>query len=92
MPPKIKLGDRVRDRINGFTGRVTGYHQWLYGCETFTVAPEKLSPDGKPIDSQAFDEQRLELLPEVEPLKKDAAKPNGGPADNVPATNVAPTR
>ncbi len=55
----VKLGDRVKDRISGFKGVVTGRTEYLYGCIRLMVEPEGLH-DGKPIDSQWFDEQRCD--------------------------------
>ena len=34
----VELGDRVRDRISGFDGIVTGIHKWLNGCERATIS------------------------------------------------------
>ena len=58
----IQLGDRVRDRISGFEGIVIGVSDWLYGCRRPVVQPSTLTSDGKPTDSQSFDEPQLEVL------------------------------
>lgn len=57
----MQLGITVKDRINGFTGVVTGFVQYLTGCNQALVAPP-LGPDGAMRDSQWFDVQRLERV------------------------------
>jgi hypothetical protein len=54
----IKLGEIVVDSISGFTGVATAKTEWLYGCVRICVTPKELK-DGKPVDEQWFDEQRL---------------------------------
>lgn len=58
---KIKVGDRVRDKITGFQGILIGRTQWLHGCDTVGIKPEKLH-DGKPIEAVWFDVLRLEIV------------------------------
>lgn len=60
-----KLGDRVRDRINGFEGIVTGAATYLYGCVQVLVAPEKIASDGKIPESCWLDEDRVEVIAEA---------------------------
>jgi len=55
------LGKRVKDRITGFAGIVTGQCQYISGCSQALVAPS-VGADGTFKDSQWFDEQRLEGL------------------------------
>lgn len=57
----INLGDRVRDRITGFTGIAVARAEYLYGCNRFSVLPEKLA-DKKIQESQWFDEPQLDLV------------------------------
>ena len=52
------LGTTVRDRITGFTGIVTGYVEYLTGCNQALVVPPM--QDGKLPSSEWFDVQRLE--------------------------------
>ena len=54
----IKLGELVKDRISGFEGIATGKSEYLYGCVRILVEPKKLK-DGKPIEGEWIDEQRL---------------------------------
>lgn len=74
---KFNLGDRVRDPISKVVGIVFGRSEWLYNCRTITVAPEGVK-DGKPIEHQFFDEDRLVLVKrnvhEQPPLYRIAAE------------------
>lgn len=60
-PQGIGLGDRVKDRISGLTGIVTGFHAYLYGCERASITPEE-HKDGKPAESFVCDVAQVELL------------------------------
>ena len=83
----VQLGDRVRDRITGFEGIVIGITDWLYQCRRPIVQPTRLTPEGKTIESQSFDEEQLEIIeagvfalkPKAEPAP--VAAPTGGPRD-----------
>lgn len=55
----VRIGDRVRDRINGFSGVATGRTEYLNGCRQFLVKPDKLKEDGGTIDGLWIDEQNL---------------------------------
>lgn len=57
----IKPGDLVKDGITGFTGIVVARTEWLNHCIRCTVQPRELK-DGKPVESQTFDEEQLEVL------------------------------
>jgi hypothetical protein len=73
---EIKLGDKVKDSITGFTGIVTARTEWLNGCDRLGVQSQELH-DGKPTDAQWFDVMQLEL---IEPAAiKAGLKENGGP-------------
>lgn len=75
----VKLGDRVKDSITGFMGIAIGKTEGLHGCMRFGVEPEALH-EGKPIEAQWFDDQRLELVEELEPpVSKDSVAESGGP-------------
>lgn len=57
----VSLGDIARDTITGFEGVVICLSQWLHGCRRATLQPRELR-DGKPVESQSFDEPQLELV------------------------------
>jgi len=78
----IELGSEVKDTITGFKGIVVGRCEWLHGCTRLTVEGQTLH-EGKPVDPQWFDEQRVELLkgPSAKIVKtvKQTEVPSGGP-------------
>ena len=55
----IKLGDRVKDKVTGFTGIVIARTEWLYGCVRYGIQAEELK-DGKPLEAQWLDEKQLD--------------------------------
>jgi hypothetical protein len=77
----VKLGDRVTDTLTGFSGIATSRTEYLYGCVRIVVEPTELR-EGKPIDGQIFDEQRLDVA--------STAK-TGGPGE-VPRARLVPPR
>jgi hypothetical protein len=62
MAENLKLGDRVRHRVNGFEGIATGITEYLQQCRQILVTPEKLDKDGKVLDSHWYDEPWLDLV------------------------------
>jgi hypothetical protein len=60
-PQGIGLGDRVKDRISGLSGIVTGFYSYLFGCERAGITPEE-HKDGKPAEVFVVDAAQLELL------------------------------
>ena len=56
-----ELGTRVRDRITGFTGIITGVCYYISGCNQAMVVPP-VDDQGKRRESEWFDVQRLERL------------------------------
>ena len=54
------LGKTVTDRITGFSGIVTGYVQYISGCNQVLIVPP-VDGDGKLRDAEWFDEQRIEI-------------------------------
>jgi hypothetical protein len=74
----VNLGDRVRCRINGFEGIVTGRAEYRYGCVQVLVAPTKLAADGKCPDSVWFDEERVEVTASEEVKRPASADERAG--------------
>jgi len=75
----IKLGNKVKDNITGFSGIATGRTDWLYGCSRIHIEPPELK-DGIPVEGQWFDEQRIEVIEEKKPfVSKDSSAKTGGP-------------
>ena len=58
----IELGDRVKDRITGYTGIVNTKSEYLNGCRRFGVQSEKVDKDGRVPDSIYFDEPDLTVI------------------------------
>jgi hypothetical protein len=73
----VKLGEKVRDRITGFNGTVMARTEYLNGCISYAILPEKLK-DGNPQEWVWIDEQRLDPL---SPAKR------GGPQPSAPTKN-----
>lgn len=85
----IELGDKVKDTISGFVGIAVAITEWLHGCKRITVQPDKLDPNGKPIESQTFDAPQLGLIKsKAVPMGR---RDTGGPRDE-PQTHGAPSR
>jgi len=59
-----RLGIRVRDRITGFAGVVTGEVTYISGCNQALVTPP-VDEKGQLRDAQWFDVQRLERTDET---------------------------
>lgn len=89
MSTQIRLGDRVKDKITGFTGIVTATHQFLTGCDRCTVQPEKMV-EGKVVDALWFDTQQLVLM-KKEVIALDNATTPGGPM-TMPKQAMTPKR
>jgi len=73
----IALGDVARDPITGYEGVVIGVTEWLHGCKRLTLQAQALH-DGKPVESQGFDEPQLELVRKRAVLRPVLPK-TGGP-------------
>lgn len=84
----IKLRDKVRDTITGYTGIVIARTEWLNGCVRATIQAQELK-DGKPIESQTFDVQQLEIV-EQHPAAAEP-KRTGGPFPE-PSRQADPVR
>lgn len=72
---KNYLGLPATDRITGFKGIVTGFVQYITGCNQCLVAPP--TKDGAELASAWFDVQRLEFGREQDRIKlPEAAAPS----------------
>lgn len=81
----MKLGDKVKDTVTGFTGIVVTRAEHLNGCIRFGVQSDKLK-DGIPSDAQWFDEPQLVL---VKPAAvKRGPSETGGPLPFTPKRSV----
>jgi len=57
----IRLGDKVKDKITGFTGVVTGITTWLNGCVRMGIQGIPLK-NGLPLGTEWIDEAQLKLI------------------------------
>jgi len=73
---RLKLGDRAKDQISGFTGVIVAMTEWLNGCRRITIQPESLH-EGKPVASSTFD---AEQVARVEPGPELGPSRTGGPS------------
>lgn len=79
----VQLGDLVRDHYTGFSGVAVGRTDWLYGCSRIHIEPLELR-EGKTIEAQWFDEQRVEVVERRSP--HDATVPRRDPDYSPPQT------
>jgi hypothetical protein len=67
------LGKKARDVVTGFKGTITGYVQYLTGCNQYLLVPQ-VKEDGSTIDSCWYDDKRIEILDDAAiVLRNDAA-------------------
>lgn len=61
---RIEPGDRVRDRITGFTGIAMARTEWLYNCVRISVMAENVKPGTSKLEehSNTFDEAQLLIV------------------------------
>jgi len=57
----VTLGDKVKDKISGFSGIAVSRHSYLNGCDRISVQPI-VDKKGKHPDSMSFDEPQLKVL------------------------------
>ena len=89
----IELGDKVKDVVSGFVGRITGRAEYITGCVQFLVMPDRVDKEGKFLEGHWFDKDRLERVPKTKrlTLKLPASvegtrsrAPKGGPQSSPP--------
>ena len=75
----IKLGSKVRDTLTGYAGVAVARTEYQYGCARVAIEAATLT-EGKPVDPQWFDEQRVEVVEEEAPkVSRDSSATSGGP-------------
>lgn len=82
----VKLGSKVKDSITKFTGIATGRSEWLYGCTRIYIEPAEMR-EGKPIEGQWFDEQRIEVIKEQGPVVSSNSEAKTGGPQHDPSPN-----
>ena len=73
---EIKLGDKVKCKLTGFTGTAVAKTEFINGCTQWNVLPKGDKSNKMPED-MSIDEQSLEIIPVKK--KKIKKKENGGP-------------
>lgn len=79
------LGHEVTDRVSGFTGVVTGYVQYISGCNQVLVIP-KVGKDAAFKGGEWFDVQRVKKVAGSKAIVLDNTKTPG--ADKAPARRI----
>ena len=86
----IKLGEKVKCIVSGFTGITTARIEYLNGCIQYCVKP-KMEKDGRNRDGIYIDQEQLEvvgsgiLAAKKKPKKKKRTGRPGGPAQDAPS-------
>lgn len=78
----VRLGDKVRDTVSGFTGVCVARTECLNGCWRMTLQPQRLNNDGIPCEAQTFDDLQLEVTePKLQPVgSKETSGSRDAPA------------
>ena len=87
----VNLGDKVKDKVSGFTGIATARHEYLNGCVRISVDSDKLGKEGAKIEGYVFDEPQLDIVKPAKVVVARTAKPPGGP-HNEPSRPAVPSR
>lgn len=77
---KVTLGDKVKDKVSGFTGIAVSCHSYLNGCNRITVQPA-IDKEKRLPDSATFDEPQLEII--TKKKIKQGSKLTGGPSKYI---------
>ena len=96
--PMLDLGDKVKDRITGFTGIAVGKTDWIYGCTRIGVQPE-MDKEGKLQEVQWFDTLSLDVVEKntinrQKNMEKETTEyvKTGGPMPFTPKRNKEESR
>lgn len=73
----VNLGDKVKDKVSGFSGIATARHSYLNGCNRITVQPSYIVKEAKLPESCTFDEPQLKVLKSK--VVPQGSKLTGGP-------------
>jgi hypothetical protein len=69
-PPAFEFGEKVKDRITGFTGEVNAISRFASGCRHVAVAANKMTKEGAPLNIEWFSEGTLESVAKPKKEKK----------------------
>lgn len=62
---KYPMNAIAKDTVSGFQGVIIARNAHLFGCAQYGLAPQELSSDGSPRQTEFFDEARIEILDET---------------------------
>jgi hypothetical protein len=74
----LELGLKAKDKITGFEGILTARHQYITGCDQYTITPER-DDKGDLQNSYQFDEGRIETSGTGVEIKDVQSETKGGP-------------
>lgn len=70
MDFKFNLGQRAKDVVTGFSGVIMSRIQYMTGCNQYGICPTKLDKEGKTIEWNYYDENRIVLAGKALKLPK----------------------
>ena len=84
---KIKLGDKVRDKVSGYEGIATSRTEYLNGCFQIEITPrikKGVIPKETEVQGLSLDEQQLEKIGNgINTPKKEVVKTETGGAMRI---------
>ncbi|MFZ2602707.1 MAG: hypothetical protein WAX79_01745 [Candidatus Omnitrophota bacterium] len=80
---KFETGERVQDIITKFKGIIMSRIDYLTGCRQYGISQESFTKEGKKMDWEYFDEDRLIKLP-GKIILGNKQKKNNGFDGNIP--------
>ena len=78
------LGKLAKDKITGFEGTITGYCQYLTGCDQYLIS-HKVDKEGKSVEGLWIDVNRLNISKKT--VIKLNTKKEKGAMDQPPIKN-----
>lgn len=75
------LGEKLKDKVSGFTGVAVSEHNYLNGCARYTIQPP-VDADGKLPECETFDSFQLEKVEDSKPVVGN--NDTGGPDKYMP--------
>ena len=77
----ITLGQKVKDKVTGFTGIAISRVEYLNGCVQFCIKPEMVKKGEMP-EGQYIDDMQLEVVGRGLSIPSE---PDGGPMSDMPS-------
>jgi hypothetical protein len=82
---KLKMGVRVKCRVTGLVGIITGKTEYINGCIQWLVSPP-VDKEGKVVDGRWIDTIQLEIVDAGISVVEPEIRP-GGPRSDAPPTS-----